>query len=274
MRHRFGLLAGGVIALVVMAATAAAAAGPGKLPVARYHVSGYGVFHASWIEEWKAVPCQVGGKGGGLDGTLRQLTTIKWETVRPATVLVTRYPSLKGVPPLPPNFSLVPGRSVVGRGIVATATVTQADSGHRDDITCNADGTPKSTPDTPPMECGTHTYRSGYVAGLVWPTVPGVPGQRFAFGLSELGPTQEQSRKDWDRCFGPNVTSYQHIDVINGALPFAHLPHKVRGKLTAIAHGHKVTADYTSQQGGSLGGTLHLHSEYSATHYVTWVRTG
>ena len=84
----------------------------------------------------------------------------------------------------------------------------------------------------------------------------------------------DQFNKDYAaaHCWGPHVRDYQETAVINGPLPFANLPRKVHGKLTAIAHGGKVEVDATQQQGGDPAATTHIHDAWSGTSYVTFVR--
>ncbi len=273
MGKRLGLLVG--VALAATAATATGA-GPPKPFVARYHLSGYGVYHQTHAETWTASQCVAGNTlHGGEDGTLKQVSTIRWETVQPGTAIVTRV-----LPYLPPTLALIPGKKVEGQRVIAIATITRAVTGNVDFVSCKLDGTADRLGRPVNPECGSHTYTKGYIGGPSWPLkVTGRSGQQFEVGLEGLESARNQWKTDWKLCWGPGANEFgAHLPAqngqevtVSGALPLAHLPKRIRGKLTAIARGTSAV-DQTGQQGGSEGGKFHSHDTYSATSYITFVR--
>jgi hypothetical protein len=279
---RLGLTAGLALGLSAAAATATPhAAGPPKIFLGYYHVSGYGVYHQSHEEIYTPVPCTPGStKGGGWDGERKQVETIKWETVLPATAIVQKIISQVGLH-FPPSIRYVPGKAVVGQLIVSTATVTKVSTGQVDDVSCLLDGTEDRLAVPFEKACGTHAYTREYGAGVVWPHVDEHPGENVAAGIEGLPSAQTKWKTDWKHCWGPGVNDFtDHLDfnttvpsaTVMGRLPFAHLPRKIRGKITAIARGHFSKSAH-GKQGGADGGTFEMTDTYSATHYVTFVRT-
>jgi hypothetical protein len=272
-----GLLAGATLALTATAATATGS-GPPKPFTARYHLSGYGVYHETYTETWTAAPCVPGTtKGGGFDGTRKQVNTIKWETPQPGTAIVAEV-----LASLPPTFALLPGPNVDGAtGVRATARVTRTVTGSRDSVSCHVDGTEERLNDPFGRTCGSHTYTKGYVEETAWPLkAPGKAGQQFEVTVATLEATNPKLKADYKNCwgpgageFGPHLPAQTGETTVSGALPFADLRMKVRGKATSIGHGSSVVTA-TAQQGGSEGGKFHSTHAYSATNYLTFVRIG
>jgi hypothetical protein len=201
---------------------------------AKYHLSGYGVYHRTNYVEYHAAPCQPGGKGGGNDGTIRNDSTVRRETAAPETVTVQRFPGGQ------PFIAYQPGPGTVALGIVATATVTSKVTNSVESVTCNQDGSEDRLAVPALNKCGSHTYTRAYYAAVQWPHVASTaPGERIAVGVQPLGTTVERVANDWHGCYGAHYQFDENAAYVSSPLPFAHLPRKIRGKLTAIARGHE-----------------------------------
>ena len=213
-------------------------------------------------------PCQVGGGGDGDDGLLRDDTTIRWETVEPATATVEHLAG--GEPAMLVPFA--PGADAPG--IIATATVTHTVTDTLVSIACKLDGSEVRLPDpfmADRTKCGTHTYKRGYYALPTWPHVASTqPGERMAVGVTNLPALQHELAADWGACWSA-VNSYQDETYVNERLLFAKLARKFRHPLTAIARGGETVLDETQRQNGQ-GGTFHQYDAYHETNYLTWVR--
>ncbi|HXH97648.1 MAG TPA: hypothetical protein VNH40_10610 [Gaiellaceae bacterium] len=237
--------------------------------VAKYHLSGYGVFRDTFVATYTAAPCQAGGQGGGEQGTIRSQSTIRWETARPATVTVQ---GIGGQPAMLPSLD----PATKAPGAIVTATVKGKVTDDRKRISCDLGGNPVVSDEPGKAErtqCGTHTYRAGYYMGTTWPKVAKQPGQRISVGVAALPATTKRLEKDWAKCW--NV-AYEVLGEygwdLSAKLPFSNLPRKIRGKLTVIGHGGHVVLDGSEAQ--NTGGTSHYHHEYNGTNYVTWIRIG
>ena len=265
----FALLAA---AGAAVAATGAwAAAPPIKTPsvfFAKYHLSGYGVYHHTDYVAYTAAPCKVGGGGGGDSGTLRDDTTIRWETVKPAVPEVERIGSNQPgmLLPFPPGAD--------APGIIATATVSHDVTDDLVSIACRLDGSEVRAPDPYVPErvlCGSHTYESGYYAFPVWPHVASTaPGERIAVGVTNLPATERELKRDWKDCWKA-VNSFNNETFVNEPFPFSKLPRKLHKPETVTIRGHETVLDETRRQNGQ-GGTIHDYDAYHETNYLTWVR--
>jgi hypothetical protein len=267
--------------LAVSAAGASRTAGPPPIPtppkpgsksgvfLAKYHLSGYGVYRRTTYWEYKAAPCQAGGKGGGDDGLVRNDTTIRWETAAPATVMVQRFPG--AVPFM--TYVYKPGAAAAGPGIIATVTVTSKLTNSVDNVECHLDGSEERHGVPYQNKCGVHTYTRGYYAGVQWPRVFPDTDDRVSVGVVPLETKQQQVGNDWHKCFGAHYQFDKNNSYTSVPLPFVHLPRKMRGKLTVIPRGHETVIDSTNTQNGQ-GGSVHQYDAYNETSYVTWIRVG
>jgi hypothetical protein len=231
--------------------------------MAKYHLSGYGVYHRTTYFEYTAAPCEVGGKGGGDRGLVKNQTTVRWETAAPETVYVQR---INGGQPF---MARKPGPGFLVPGIGATATVSSQLTNSVENVGCNLDGTEEIHGVPYANKCGSHTYSREYYAGVEWPTAP---GESFTVSLQPIGTFASKVGNDWHNCWSAHY-QYDDAGFVHGALPFAHLPRTIRGKLTAIAQGHETIIDTKETQNGQ-GGTVHQYDAYTETNYVTWVRIG
>lgn len=270
--HLYTALATVLVATVVMAAAADGApsqlqrASTPGLFIAKYHVSGYGVYHRTNYFDYTAAPCQVGGKGGGDDGVIRNDTTIRWETAAPETIRVEKIAGGQ------PAAIFSPGPGIHAQGIVANVTVTSKVTNSVENVTCNLDGSEDRLAVPAKDKCGTHTYTRGYYATVEWPhPASTASGQRIATGLVPLN--AQKVGNDWHECYGAHYQYDENAAFVSVPLPFSQLPRKIRGKLTVIPHGHETVIDSTHPQNGQ-GGTIHQYDAYHETNYVTWIRVG
>ncbi|MGZ4358721.1 MAG: hypothetical protein ACXVZW_02950 [Gaiellaceae bacterium] len=274
------MLAAGLLAAASLAATANGRSprqpGPPKPPsapgvsFAQYKVSGYGVYHRTTYWDYKAAPCQPAtpvGKGGGYEGLERYDGTLRWETVKPGLATITRYAGAR------PGMELGVARGALEPGIIATVSITYTHTGELTNVKCNADGSEERQSVPQDIECGSHTYKSGYLALPVWPNAGSKPGEHFGFGIRRLPAIEKKVQKDWSFC-GPAVFEYQDQEFVNGALPFSSLPKHLHGKVSAIARGGETVIDSTEMQGAIAGSSVHQYDAYHATDYITLVRAG
>lgn len=154
--RRLGLITAVTLALALaVPPVASSQRGP---QVKQFKLSFYGVQTQAYKEVWTPEPCKVGGRGGGLDGTLTQNSTIRWETTKPARANFTFFPGGGGfLSPTGPRGATLPAKARIESKVTNSVV----------EVKCAQDGTElRSFSD--PRKIGTKcptTSTDGYFVG-------------------------------------------------------------------------------------------------------------